>query len=88
MTLERASGHETSSRGELLDKFNFLALPGTKVPPYDTAVRKARYYVYETLRQSSDESFKRQIRSAMMVRDTSVDRYIKIVNENGISLRL
>ena len=88
MTLERASGDETSSRGELLDKFNFLALPDTKVPPYDTAVRKARYYVYETLRQSSDESFKRQIRSAMMVRDTSVDRYIKIVNENGISLRL
>ena len=30
------------------------------------------------------ESFKRQIRSAMMVRDTSVDRYITIVNENGI----
>ena len=79
-------------RGDLLDKYNFLALPGTKFPPLDSPLRKARYYVYETMRRSTNSTCTRnfiaQVKAAMSTRDTSVDGFIKTVNDSGVSLRL
>ena len=93
MSLEQASGMSSVlDRGDLLDKYNFLALPGTKFPPLDSPLRKARYYVYETMRRSTNSTCTRnfiaQVKAAMSTRDTSVDGFIKTVNDSGVSLRL
>ena len=93
MSLEQASGMSSVvDRGDLLDKYNFLALPGTKFPPLDSPLRKARYYVYETIRRSTNSTctsnFIAQVKAAMSTRDTSVDEFIKTVNDSGVSLRL
>ncbi|KAJ8300441.1 hypothetical protein KUTeg_021960 [Tegillarca granosa] len=58
MRLENALNPEevniTSSRGDLLDKYNMLALPGTAFPIMNTACRKARFYNYELLRLAAN----------------------------------
>ncbi|KAK3088555.1 hypothetical protein FSP39_020541 [Pinctada imbricata] len=75
-------------RGELLDKYNFLALPGSKIPPYDSPMRKARYYTYETLRTSPSAELLKQMLLAREARDTSVDDLIRTLNKRGVPLRL
>ena len=76
------------TRGELLDKYNFLALPGTKFPPYESPLRKARYYNYETLRSSPPKTLIEQMLLARRARDTSVDDLIRTLNKSGVPLRL
>jgi len=47
---------ETMERIDLWDKYNFLALPGTKeqkLRDKDNILRKARYYNYECIREAA-----------------------------------
>ena len=89
LTLEKTLGRQFfGSRGELLDRYNFLALPGTKFPPLDSCIRKSRFYIYETLRNSPSVEFVNQIKQTMMARDPSLDVFIKAVNDSNIPLRI
>ena len=76
------------TRGDLLDKYNFLALPGSNVPAIKTPLRKARYYIYESLRAGPSTALFGQIKAAVAVRDTSVDHLLDILDKNGVPVRL
>ena len=76
------------ARGDLLDKYNFLALPGSNVPAFNTPLRKARYYIYESLRAGPTPALLQQVKAAAAVRDTSVDHLLDILDKNGVPVRL
>ena len=87
MTLEMmASPSNIPHRSALLEKFNFLALPGTSlIVPSETdkVATKGRFYNHETLRQIAlgelhDELFLQMMERAFPLRDRSVDKYIKL----------
>ena len=99
LTLERGESAEVQiplSRGELLDKYNMLGLPGTDLPAMETVMRKARYYTCETLRiitsstnDTADQmTLLSKIEAASANRDHSTDNIITILEESDIPLRL
>ncbi|XP_063435910.1 uncharacterized protein LOC134716828 [Mytilus trossulus] len=84
-------------RVDLLDKYNFLALPGTKeqkIKGKENLVRKCRYYNYEILRTTINKDnpdFKiivNQLYTTRDLRDTSTDKIIDLCNQSKIPLRL
>jgi hypothetical protein len=87
----------TMERIDLLDKYNFLALPGTKeqkLRDKDNILRKARYYNYECIREAA---ISHNIRftpilailfKTMDNRDKSLDKLLEQCNRRNIDLRL
>ena len=87
----------TMERIDLLDKYNFLALPGTKeqkLRDKDNILRKARYYNYECIREAV---ISHNIRftpilailfKTMDNRDKSLDKLLEQCNRRNIELRL
>ncbi|CAG2217762.1 unnamed protein product [Mytilus edulis] len=84
-------------RVDLLDKYNFLALPGTKeqkIKGKENLVRKCRYYNYEILRTTINKDnpdFKIIVNQLFITRDsrdTSTDKIIDLCNHSKIPLRL
>ena len=83
-------------QGDLLDAFNFLALPGTaahkvnkSVPSYLTI--KSRFFNYSTLRaiavgELKDEKWLTMLEAGAMMRDTANDKLLKMCSM--IKLRL
>ena len=83
-------------QGDLLDTFNFLALPGTaahkvnkSVPSYLTI--KSRFFNYSTLRaiavgELKDEKWLTMLEAGAMMRDTANDKLLKMCSM--IKLRL
>ncbi len=103
MTLERGSKGNLPEvdRAFLLDKYNMLALPGTKPitkaeedsSPFD---KKARLYLYKTVTAISrakvhsgeSSSTIRMLRAARKERNTSTDWIVRKIARAGIKLRL
>lgn len=84
-------------RIDLLDKYNFLALPGTKeqrLRDKDNTLRKCRYYNYEVLRSivnHPDENLKplvNQLQLTQSLRDKSTDKFLEACDRRNIQLRL
>ena len=83
-------------QADLLDSFNFLALPGTaahKTPKslHSYLMIKSRLFNYETLRsiangELKDEKWLSMLEAGAMMRDTSNDKLLKICT--NIKLRL
>ena len=82
---------------ELLDRFNFLALPGTSchhVPRAHKETAKARYHIYERLREmangesteDSDIKWLQILECGAMMRDTSEDALLDLLE--SVPLRL
>lgn len=98
MSILKARGEDTAAaeRTEVLDKFNFLALPGTaahKVSKHCSGymVTKSRFYTYETLRKIAtcsykDEKWLTMVEAGAMMRDTCNDKLLKTCT--NINLRL
>ncbi|MCG7866652.1 MAG: hypothetical protein JAY74_09800 [Candidatus Thiodiazotropha taylori] len=98
MSLLRARGVDTTAieRADLLDDFNFLALPGTSAhkrskhsPSY--MIVKSRYFTYETLRQIAigqyvNEKWLTMVEAGAMMRCTANDKLLKMCS--NIKLRL
>lgn len=86
----------TIERIDLLDKFNFLALPGTVVKngkKTDHVVRKSRYYIYEQLKNivssnSGDSVWIRMLERSCALRDRSTDNLLAVVEDKDIPIRL
>ncbi|XP_071171078.1 uncharacterized protein [Mytilus edulis] len=86
MQLElKKSPNAIPHRSFLLEKYNFLILPGTKIqPPHkkDQHITKSRYYNHEVLKQIAlgeidDEKFLQMMERCFPQRDRSVDDIIK-----------
>ncbi|XP_076104529.1 uncharacterized protein LOC143073103 [Mytilus galloprovincialis] len=84
-------------RTDLLDEYNFLALPVTKeqkIKGKENLVRKCRYYNYEILRtiiNKDNPDFQiivNQLYTTRDLRDTSIDKFIDLCNHSKIPLRL
>jgi hypothetical protein len=100
LTLQQAMDSDLSNtieRTDLLDKFNFLALPGTiekVVKKGDQVKRKTRYYLYEQPKQiakgekDGEETWIRMIERSCALRDKSTERILDAVNEADIPVRL
>ena len=76
---------------DLLDKYNFLAVPGTK----EQKLRdKARYYNYECIREAATSQDTRFTATVTMLfqtmdhRDKSLDKLLEQCNRRNIGLRL
>lgn len=86
----------TIERIDLLDKFNFLALPGTvekTAKKTDHVVRKSRYYIYEQLKNivssnSGDSVWIRMLERSCALRDRSTDNFLAVVEDKDIPIRL
>ena len=87
----------TMERIDLLDKYNFLALPGTKeqkLRDKDNFLRKARYYNYECIREAATSQDTRFTAIVTMLfqtmdhRDKSLDKLLEQCNRRNIGLRL
>ena len=100
LTLQQSMDPDLSviiERTDLLDKFNFLALPGTVekvIRKSDQVKRKTRYYIYEQLKQiangerDGDETWIRMVERSCALRDRSTDRILESINEADIPVRL
>jgi len=85
----------TMERIDLLDKYNFLALPGTreqKLRDKDNIFRKARYYNYECIREAD---ISQNIRFTPIVailfkkidnRDKSLEKLLEQCNRRNIGI--
>ena len=87
----------TMERIDLLDKYNFLALPGTKeqkLRDKDNILRKARYYNYECIREAATSQYIRFTPIVTMLfktldnRDKCLDKLFEQCNRRNIGLRL
>ena len=84
------------NRGDLIERYNMLVLPGTTMPTIKDAPRKCRYYNYETLRiiaagkdkvpQSS--GVLAMWESGMACRNRELDGLVSAIDRAGIKLRL
>ena len=98
MQIMKARGEDYVSicQTDLLDRFNFLALPGTaahKTPRHSPSYMssKSRLYTYELLRaiangKHKDKQWLSMIEAGAMMRDTSNDKLLKQCSK--IKLRL
>ena len=83
----RGDEYQSITQTDLLDQFNFLALPGTvsHKPPRRSAsymANKGRLYTYELLRAIANEEYQdnnwlSMVEGGAMFRDTSNDRLLK-----------
>jgi hypothetical protein len=82
------------TRGQLVDRFNMLALPGTgqlRLTGREQVERKARYYTYEMLRASAvtgevDVQYLEMLEMAASRRDRTTDQLVDTIAE--VKLRL
>ena len=99
MTLQQRMDPTKSStieRIDLLDKFNFLALPGTvekQGKKEAHIVRKARYYIYEQLKtivseDNGDPTWIRMLERSCALRDRSTDDFLSTIDSKDIPIRL
>ena len=83
----RGDEYQSITQTDLLDQFNFLALPGTvsHKPPRGSSsymANKGRLYTYELLRAIANEEYQdnnwlSMVEGGAMFRDTSNDRLLK-----------
>ena len=86
------SGFPVSSKKDLLDRYNFLALPGS-APRQQTAKSGMRHGNYTQLRdiateKDSDMRILKMFANAARDREVELDSTIRSINGAGIRLRL
>ena len=86
------TGFPVTSRSDLLDKYNFMALPGS-MPPQQGPKSAMRLANYQQLRaiatgEEPDLRLLKMYRNASQDRDDELDHLIRVVDGAGIPLRL
>ncbi|MEW8548310.1 MAG: hypothetical protein AB2693_32805 [Candidatus Thiodiazotropha sp.] len=86
------TGFPVTSRSDLLDKYNFMALPGS-MPPQPGPKSAMRLANYQQLRaiatgEESDLRLLKMYKNASQDRDNDLDHLIQIVDRAGVPLRL
>lgn len=82
-------------RIDLLDKFNFLTLPGTieMGKKESQVIRKSRYYIYEQLKtivseNEGDDIWLKMLEKSCVLRDRTTDDILATIDGKNIPVRL
>lgn len=86
------TGYPVTAKGDILDKFNFMALPGS-LPPQAGSKSAMRLANYQQLRaialgEEHDLRMLKMFQNASRDRDSDMDHLIQVVDAAGIQLRL
>ena len=86
------TGFPVTSRSDLLDKYNFMALPGSMPPQQGpkSAMRPANYQQLRAIATGEEPDLRllKTYRNASQDRDDELDHLIRVVDGAGIPLRL
>ena len=86
------TGFPVTSKSDILDKYNFLVLPGSSPSPRSakTGMRHGNYMALReiALELENDGRMLKMFQSASHDRDSEVDHMIKAINNIGVRLRL
>jgi hypothetical protein len=85
---------ELVTRGRLVDRFNMLILPGTRdllLCGPEHAERKARYYIYEVLREAAvsgkvDPKYLEMLEAAAQRRNRATDSIVQQISSTKLRL--
>lgn len=85
-------GYPVTAKGDILDKFNVMALPGS-LPPQAGSKSAMRLANYQQLRaialgEEHDLRMLKMFQNASRDRDSDMDHLIQVVDAAGIQLRL
>ena len=80
------SGFPVTSKSDILDKNNFLVLPGSSPSPRSvkTGMRHGNYMVLSEIALEMEDDGRMQ--SASRNRDSKVDHMIRVINNKGVRL--
>ena len=92
----RRDNYMQVTQSDLLDHFNFLALPGTaahRAPKKSSSYMlcKSRLYTYELLRamaneEHHDDQWLTMVEARTMMRSTANDKFLKICSKDALRL--